>query len=332
MSIRASRSGIPADILALSHERDILRRKGQYARADELKREIESAGYAIKDNPHGAHLVILPSIEVDGEVYRTVRQLPSLINDADSCQFSVNILARNNFEQTRRCVESVLRFAGNVDLEIVLVNNASQDELSSWAEARAHEDARIRVLQVSRPMGEAEARNIGLKQSKGRYILLLDSSAEVVGDVFTPLTKTLEDKSIGITGLRGLHTDDLLHFEESTALQVEAVDGVCMAFRRSILKQVGLLDERYRFPYYMDIDFNFAVRNSGVRAEVTPDLPVVYHPALQSESLSDAELTRLKKRNFYRFLEKWGDREDLLIEEQSYIEENEIDADVDKAK
>ncbi len=45
---------IPADILALSHERDLLRRRGQYDRADALKRQIEEAGYAIKDNPHGA--------------------------------------------------------------------------------------------------------------------------------------------------------------------------------------------------------------------------------------------------------------------------------------
>ena len=32
------------------------------------------------------------------------------------------------------------------------------------------------------------------------------------------------------------------------------------------------------------------------------------------ESLSDAERSRLTKRNFYRFLEKWGDREDLLLD------------------
>src|SRR5579864_9640895 len=108
---------IPDDILALSHERDLLRRRGRYDRADALKRQIEEAGYAIKDNPHGAHLVILPSIEVNGEVYRTAQQLPSLLNEPDLCTFSVNILARNNFEQTSRCLESVLRFAGNTNLE-----------------------------------------------------------------------------------------------------------------------------------------------------------------------------------------------------------------------
>src|SRR5947209_18898569 len=93
MTMQSSHPGIPADILALSHERDELRKRGKYDRADALKRQIEEAGYSIKDNPHGAHLVILPSVEVDGTTYRTARQLPSLLDEPDDCAFSVNILA-----------------------------------------------------------------------------------------------------------------------------------------------------------------------------------------------------------------------------------------------
>lgn len=314
MTTKPYRHAIPADILALSHERDMLRRKGQYDRADALKRQIEEAGYAIKDNPHGAHLIILPSIEVDGNTYRTARQLPSLLDEADTCLFSVNILAHNSFEQIQRCLESVQRFAGSNDIEIILVDNASRDELSIWAATMQRVDARLHVLRVSRTMGEAEARNIGLKQSRGRYILLLDSSVELTGDVFTPLARMLANEEIGITGLHGLRTDDLRHFEEGQGSKVEVVDKLCMAFRRKLLRKVGLFDEGYRFTYYMDIDFNFAVRNSGAKIVVTPGLPVTCYPVLQYADLSDAERTRLTKRNFYRFLEKWGDREDLLEE------------------
>ncbi len=313
MTTKPFRHGIPADILALSHERDALRRRGQYARADALRRQIEEAGYAIKDNPHGAHLVILPSIEVDGNVYRTAHQLPSLLDDADRCTFSVNILARNSFEQTRRCFESILRFAQNSDIEIILVDNASQDELGPWLATL--QEQRLRILRTTRPLGEAEARNIGLKQSRGRYILLLDTRVELTGDVFAPLEKTLSDDKIGVTGLHGLRTDDLRHFEESEQLEVEVVDGLCLAFRRKLLETVGSFDERYRFPHYMDVDFNFAVRNSGAQVVVTPHLPVICHPVLQDANLSDAERTRLMRRNFYRYLAKWGERDDLLIGE-----------------
>src|SRR5207248_2257815 len=298
MTIQSSRPGIPADILALSHERDELRKRGRYDQADALKRQIEEAGYSIKDNPHGAHLVILPSVQADGTVYRTARQLPSLLDEADSCTFSVNILAANSFEQTRRCLESVLHFAGKNDLEVILVDNASQDELGSWAEALRQHDPRVHVLHTTRRMGAAEARNIGLKQSRGRYILLLDVSVELTGDIFTSLTKTFADNKVGITGLHGLQTDDLRHFAQSQQREVEAVGGVCMAFRRKLLKQVGLFDERYRFPYYMDIDFNFAVRDEGARVVVTPNLPVLCHPLMEDTAMSEAERTRVTKRNF----------------------------------
>ena len=316
MTTRPYRHGIiPDEILALSHERDMLRRKGQYDRADLLKRQIEEAGYAIKDNPHGAHLVILPGVDVDGMEYRTARHIPSLLDEPDICLFSVNILAHNSSEQTQRCVESVLRFAGTNAIEIILVDNASDDGLSIWADALRYSEQRLHFLRLTRKTGAAEARNIGLKQSRGCYILLVDSAIELTGDVFMPLQKTLENSAVGITGLHGLYTEDLRHFEESTSQQIDVVDALCMAFRRSLLKKAGLFDERYRFPSYMDIDFNFAVRDSGATVVITPDLPVTHVPRMDEVQLSDAERTRLTKRNFYRFLEKWGDRDDLLMHE-----------------
>ena len=314
MTTRSYHRGIiPDEILALSHERDMLRRKGQYDRADHLKRQIEEAGYAIKDNPHGAHLVILPGVNVDGTEYRTARSIPSLLDEPDTCLFSVNILARNSSEQTQRCIESILRYAGANDIEIILVDNASDDGLSIWADALHYSERRLHVLRLTRLTGEAEARNIGLKQSRGRYILLIDNAIELTGDIFTPLQKTLEDSTVGVTGWHGLRTDDLRHFEESSLPEIDVIDARCMAFRRTLLKKAGLFDERYRFPSYMDVDFNFAVRDSGASVVITPDLPVTYVPAVQNVQLSDAERTRLTKRNFYRFLEKWGDRDDLLM-------------------
>ena len=145
---------------------------------------------------------------------------------------------------------------------------------------------------------------------------MLDTSVELMGDVFTPMVQILADKSIGITGFRGLSSEDLQHFEESADGEVEVIDELCMVFQRKLLKKVGMFDESYRFPYYMAIDFNFAVRDSGVRSVVTPNLPIKNYPPFQDVTLSDAERTRLKKRNFYRYLEKWGDRDDLLVDNE----------------
>jgi len=317
MTTHSFRNSIPAEILALSHERDLLRRRGQYDRADVLKRQIEEAGYLIRDNPRGAHLMTIPNVEVDGQLFRSARHVPSLLDETDTCTFSVNILSRNSYEQTVRCVNSVLRFTGTTDIEIVLIDNASQDGIDLWAEAFKYQEPRLRLIHITRTMGEAEARNIGMIQSRGRYILILDSSVELTGDIFTPLMQTLEDGSIGITGLRGLHTTDLRNFEVSQEAEgeVDVIDTLCMAFKRVLLKEAGLFDERYRFPYYMDVDFNFTVRDLGTTLVVTPNLPVTRHaPEAQ---LSEAEQLRLTKRNFYRFREKWGERDDLLGDEEN---------------
>lgn len=313
MTTRPVRHGIPSDILALSHERDELRKRGHYDRADALKKLIEDAGYGIKDNPRGAHLVILPSIEVDETFYRMSRQVPSLLNENDTCLFSVQILANNCADDVRRCAESIFRHRGTWAIEIIVIDNSSQDDLLPWAREAQQEEALLHVIHISRLMGEAEARNLGLKQSRGRYILQLDPTFELTGDIFTPLAQLLEKAEVGITGLRGLRTDDLRHFEESEDEEVEAISGSCMAFQRKLLKKIGFFDEGYRFPFYMDIDFNFAIRAHDAQAIVARDLPVIRHPTQTNASLSDAERTRLTKRNFYRFLEKWGDREDLLL-------------------
>src|SRR5947209_6627007 len=244
MSVQPSRITIPADILALSHERDELRRKGKYEKADDLKRQIEEAGYGIKDNPRGAHLIVLPDVEIDGVRYRTSRHVPSLLEQVDSCAFSVNILARDSFEATRRCLESVERFADGHNIEIMLVDNGSQDDLYAWASERQQQNPRLHVARIARPVGEAEARNVGLKRSLGQYILLLDCSIELTGDVFTPLAETLSNTDVGITGLRGLLSQDLRHFEETSELVVEAIGGLCMAFMRDLLKRAGLFVER----------------------------------------------------------------------------------------
>ncbi len=317
MTIRPYRgSSIPQEILALSHERDLLRRRGQYDRADILKRRIEDAGYIVKDNPHGAHLVILPSVEVDGKMYQTARQLPSFLNEPDLCTFSVIILAQNSAEQAQRSVESVLSHAEKKSIEILLIDNASQDTLSAWAEElRAHE-SRLHTIRTTRIMGVAEARNLGLKQSRGRYILLLNAGIELTGDIFTPLEETLQNSEVGLTGAHGLRTENLRHFHKSTEHEVDALDGTCLAFRRTVLQTCELFDERYHFPQYLDIDFSFTLLDSGLRNVLTPQLPIQGTPVPGTMGKSDSEYTRLTKRNFYRFLEKWGDRYDLILYEE----------------
>jgi GT2 family glycosyltransferase len=86
-----------------------------------------------------------------------------------------------------------------------------------------------------------------------------------------------------------------------------------MAFRREALRAVRGFDRRFRFYRNADLDLSFAIRDAGWRAVQTEPLPVVRHEHRGWASLPDAERDRLSKRNFYRFLDRWGERRDLLL-------------------
>jgi cysteinyl-tRNA synthetase len=75
---------------------------------------------------------------------------------------------------------------------------------------------------------------------------------------------------------------------------------------------VGLLDPKYRFYRIADIDFSFRLRERGGRAVVVGGLPVVRHEHRLWESTPPAERDRLSRRNFYRFLDHWRLRDDLV--------------------
>ncbi len=49
---------------------------------------------------------------------------------------------------------------------------------------------------------------------------------------------------------------------------------------------------------------------------VDTGLPLLRHQHVDWEATPPEERERLSKRNFYRFLHKWGDRKDLIVSAQ----------------
>jgi GT2 family glycosyltransferase len=85
-----------------------------------------------------------------------------------------------------------------------------------------------------------------------------------------------------------------------------------MAVRREVLGRVGAFDERFRFYRTADIELSFRIRDAGLRALVVP-VPVRRHEHRMWTHTDPAERERLSKRNFYRFLERFRGRTDLLV-------------------
>lgn len=61
------------------------------------------------------------------------------------------------------------------DFELLIVDDCSTDDSLHTIEKIAQSDERIRVISLNKNVGVADARNIGIRKSKGRYIALLDN-------------------------------------------------------------------------------------------------------------------------------------------------------------
>jgi len=144
----------------------------------------------------------------------------------------------------------------------------------------------------------------------------MDGSVEPIGDVFGPLEEALADPGIGVCGPFGIVTHDLQQFEESAGVggdrDVDAVEGYLMAFRREVLLHVGLFDEKFKWYRTADIEWSFRVKDAGLRTVVL-EVPVTKHEHRMWFNTEPAERAKWSKRNYYRFLERFRGRFDLLV-------------------
>jgi cysteinyl-tRNA synthetase len=161
-------------------------------------------------------------------------------------------------------------------------------------------------------LGWADARTLGLSRSRGEITILIDTSLEPTGDIVGPLVAAFADPSVGVAGPWGVTSDDGREFTDAPPGDVDAIEGYCLAVRREALRAVPGFDRRFRFYRNADLDFSFAVRDAGWRAVRTAPVPAERHEHRGWTSLPDDERDRQSRRNFYRFLDRWRDRPDLL--------------------
>jgi cysteinyl-tRNA synthetase len=145
-------------------------------------------------------------------------------------------------------------------------------------------------------------------------LVLFDPSIELDGDAVSPLVEVLADPTVVVAGPFGLRAKGTMkEFGESAGPEVDAIEGYCMAFRRTDALASGGFDPKFRFYRIADVEFSFRLRDRGGRAVAVRGLPLEKHEHQLWESTDPAERDRLSKRNMYRFLDRWRGREDLLV-------------------
>jgi len=197
-------------------------------------------------------------------------------------------------EYTIPCLRSIYQFRPRFSFEVIVVDNGSNDELENWI---LKHFPKVRFLESGGNIGFARANNLGIHNSHGEYILLLNNDSKVTPGLIESLFEHIrQHPEAGVVGprhidARGFYQPScgqfpnffneiirkMVHYRlsvddyrvrdyidqvNSGRREVDWVSGSCMMVRREVFYQIGLLDERF-FMYFEDIDFCRRVREQS---------------------------------------------------------------------
>ncbi|MBS2007695.1 MAG: glycosyltransferase [Cyanobacteria bacterium SZAS TMP-1] len=208
------------------------------------------------------------------------------------------------------CLDSLKADQQFSRFETIVVDNNSGDESVPMLKERYPD---VKLIENADNKGFSKAVNQAIPLCRGRYVLLLNPDAKVVGDAVSTLAKYLDDNpKAGACGPKVLNADGTLQlacrrafpsvmasfyrltylshlFPKNEAiakynmtfadpdelLEVDALSGSCMMVRSQVVDQIGLLDEDI-FMFGEDIDWCWRVKEAGYSVVYVP-AAVVYH-------------------------------------------------------
>lgn len=224
---------------------------------------------------------------------------------------------------TRKCLERVKRYGDGIDLEIIVVDNASGD---GSADMISDEFPDVHVIRLSENRGFAGGNIPGMKMASGKYILLLNSDAfisegvlektilymdqhpkiGILGCKLTDSEGNLQpsarmlpgplNKILHITGLAARYPEsrffgrvDFSWWDHSRPRSVGWVVGAFFMIRRETMEEIGYLDDRY-FLYFEEVDYCLTAQRAGWHVVFYPYADIV-HLCGQTASHSGKKIT-----------------------------------------
>ncbi|WP_024301324.1 glycosyltransferase [Pseudogulbenkiania sp. MAI-1] len=193
------------------------------------------------------------------------------------------------------------------DIELIIVDDCSQDDTLAQAHSLAAQDARIRVLRTASNGGPGMARNAGIEAARGSWIGFLDADDEFAPQAICQLLPQLAGQPDDIDMLafdwcystaagapeKG-EREDLPLLQAAPQARILAYLGnridpsvIFHLYRRDFLHRTSL---RFRSGYHEDVDFSFHACSSARRIAVLPQ--VLYRKWNQAGSIVNTLGTR----------------------------------------
>ena len=224
---------------------------------------------------------------------------------------SVIIVNFNTPKLVKECVKSVSTLGTESNFEIIAIDNASREPIGN-RDLHLYD---VSVIQNKINSGFAKAVNVGIKASRGKYILLLNSDTKVQKGAIDELyhfAKITPDA--GVVGAKLLNTDgstqescfrfptlwrtvkqywlgqqgvlDKYAPSSQKTVEVEAVVGAAFLITPKAREKVGLLDERY-FMFFEDLDYCRKIRKAGLKVYYLPTAHVFHFHGASGKKLAD---------------------------------------------
>jgi GT2 family glycosyltransferase len=236
---------------------------------------------------------------------------------------SIIIVSYNSAAQIGACLRALQQQRCDCEYEIVVVDNASQDE----SRAVVAEFPAARLIAADHNWGFAGGVNRGVAAAHGRLIALLNPDAEPAPDWLQQLVAALDDQQIGVVGSKVLGPDGRIQSlgselqlpamlsahrkagerdsgQDQQIVDVWAVHGAAMAFARPLWEALGGFDAGFFPAYWEESDFCQRARQAGKRVVVAPQATVRHHEASATGKYSP-EFYFYYHRNRLRYAAKW---------------------------
>lgn len=261
---------------------------------------------------------------------------------------SINILTYNSEKYIKDCLNSVLNQT-YPNIEILVVDNASQDNSLKILEKFKEE---IKLIKNKKNTGYTGGNNLGMKNSRGEYIILLnpdvildkdfvkevvkafekDSKIGSVQGKIYQLNKGQKTKTIDTVGFTILKSGKILDTGQgikdegqySNVKEIFGVNGNAPTYRREALNDVKLKDDYFDedfFCYGEDIDLAWRMRWRGWKA-VLANNALVWHDRTSSKT-ANAGWTVFKQvrksQSLWMRKISWRNQWFLFIKNQSFF-------------
>ena len=226
-------------------------------------------------------------------------------------KLSIVIVNYNVKPFLEQCLISVKKAIERVESEVFVVDNNSVD---GSVEMVREKFPFVKLIVNRKNLGFAKANNQAIKQARGEYILLLNPDTVVEDDTFEKVTAFMDAHpdagGLGVKMLdgsgkflpeskRGLPTPATAFYkifglsalfphskrfsryhlgflDENKTHRVDVLAGAFMLLRKSVLNEIGLLDEDF-FMYGEDIDLSYRITRAGYHNYYFPETRIIHY-------------------------------------------------------